>query len=104
PIEKTGIGLATFIEAASKGPVSRTVVFVPGKPGPWLEGVKHAASRLPRDAAGRTPLEFVVCTDGVDPARGGRAAANLAFRSPDDGKVEERVDAEELMQVVGALG
>ncbi|MCC6878093.1 MAG: DUF58 domain-containing protein [Sandaracinaceae bacterium] len=102
--DTAGLGLAGFIDQAAKGPIARTVVFVPGRPGPWLEGVTAAAARLPRDAAGRAPLEFVVCTDGVVPSRAIKVASKMAFRPEEREAGDERVDASELMQVVGALG
>jgi hypothetical protein len=43
---------------------ARVVVFVPGEPGPWLERVA-AAARAKASASRRSPVEFVVCTDGM---------------------------------------
>lgn len=102
PREGAGSGLASFLRKASKDGAGRAVVFVPGKPGPWLDGVVRAAQELPRDAAGRAPIEFVVCTDGVERGRARSRIAKLAMQERDSG--EERVAQSELAKVVGELG
>ena len=59
-----GEGLARFLRTAVPGSNGRAVVFVPGKPGPWLAKVVAAAKA--RATQGRSsPVEFIVCTDGV---------------------------------------
>lgn len=102
PRDEAGRGLATFMRQAAKSGGGRAVVFVPATHGPWLAGVLAAAREIPRDAAGHTPLEFVVCTDGVAPARpGGSRIAKLAL---EENGGEDRVSREELQRVVRALG
>jgi hypothetical protein len=59
PRERAGAGLGTFLQKASTGNVGRAVVFVPARPGDWIERVLAAAA--PR----RGRVDFVVCTDGV---------------------------------------
>lgn len=58
--KKGGAGLAEFLTNVSVGSVGRAVVFVPGRPGPWLDKVADAT----RNQGGR--VEFVICTDGVE--------------------------------------
>jgi hypothetical protein len=60
PMGEGARGLAAFF--ASTGPdYRRAVLFVPPRPGPWLEGVKAAMG-----GGGIPPqLDFVICTDGI---------------------------------------
>lgn len=66
--DQGGEGLAAFLARASAEngrASSRAVVFVPPRPGPWLERV-IAAARAARPAGGAPPgMEILVCTDGV---------------------------------------
>ena len=67
-VERGGEGLATFLAraAAENGRGStRAVVFVPPRPGAWIDRV-IAAARAARPSAGSpSNLEILVCTDGV---------------------------------------
>ncbi|MGE0788685.1 MAG: DUF58 domain-containing protein [Sandaracinaceae bacterium] len=101
--EEQGIGLARFIERASKEAGGRTVVFCPGRPGPWLDGVIESAKRIPRSPNARIPLEFVVCTDGVSPRRNRAWLKETLIAGPEPGP-DEGVAAEELQRVVQTLG
>lgn len=103
--DEGGAGLLAFLEAAGHG-TKRTVVFVPAKPGPWIEGVARAARNVPRDAAGRSPLEFVVCMDGVREPPRRTGLARLALRPPpgDAADGEGTVSSADLAQVVQHLG
>jgi len=60
--ESGGAGLGDFLKRAATGSVGRTVVFVPGKPGPWMDKVRAACNNH------RGRIEFVVGIDGL--ARG----------------------------------
>ncbi len=104
PREKTGDGLATFMKSASTG-ASRALVFVPGKPGPWLDGVMRSAAQLAPDSTGRIPLEFIVCTDGIArrKARSGLSKAAME-RDEREGGSDAPIAADELSRVVQALG
>lgn len=104
PRESAGSGLASFLRTASKDGSGRAVVFVPGKPGPWLEGVLRAAQELPRDVTGRAAIDFVVCTDGVERASARSGLAKLALREREGEEDEGRVAPSELAKVVGELG
>lgn len=57
-----GKGLGAFLQRRGRGSIGRAVVFVPGRPGPWLDSVleqsRHASGR-----GGR--IEFVIGTDGI---------------------------------------
>ncbi len=104
PRERAGHGLATFMKSASAG-ASRALVFVPAKPGPWLEGVLRSAAQLSPDATGRIPLEFIVCIDGVARSKARGAASRLALEADErDGRSDAPVAADELSRVVSALG
>lgn len=109
--DEAGQGLAAFMRRAAKDGGGRAVVFVPAKPGPWLDGVIAAAKEIPRDAGGHAPLEFVVCMDGVRGAKNAKKPssrlaasrwARLALADPEEGP--ETVAREDLQKVVSALG
>jgi hypothetical protein len=76
--EEAGDGLGTFLKRAPQGRVGRAVVFVPPRPGPWLDKVIAAA--LSEKKAGE--FEFVVGTDGiVHPPRS--FLGRLLYRRPE---------------------
>ena len=77
--DKGGTGLAAFLERRGSvaGKLGRAVVFVPGRPGPWLDAVL-AQCRGIGGRGGR--IEFVVGTDGIAPAPPKRWFARLALR------------------------
>jgi hypothetical protein len=106
PREVAGQGLATFMREAAATSTGRALVFVPGKPGPWLDGVMKAAAQLAPDTSGRVPLEFIVCTDGVHP--GAKASSGLKRAIVAVDEVADASDApvapDELSRVVQALG
>jgi hypothetical protein len=56
-----GSGLGPFLARATQG-MGRVVVFVPGRPGPWLDRVRQACARHSRH------LEVFICIDGIAPA------------------------------------
>lgn len=104
PRDKGGRGLAHFMRQTASTNAARAVVFVPGKPGPWLEGLVQSAQQIPADGMGRLPLEFVVCTDGV---KGKRGKSRVAFAlDPKEGEAasDAPVAADELSRVVATLG
>ncbi len=97
--ENTG-ALAAFLARIDRGRTpTRAVVFVPPRPGPWMQRV-IAASRA--DAGHRPPFDFVVCTDGVRRARKRPLWARAAIDAGTD--VDPGANAEELAEVVAALG
>ncbi len=61
--EGGGAGLAKFLREATPGGPGRALVFVPGRPGPWIDRVLAGVRSL---GASGTGVEFVVCTDGID--------------------------------------
>ena len=90
---------------AVPGSNGRAVVFVPGRPGPWLAKVVAAARARSSQGHG-SPVEFVVCTDGVRPEPKKRGFARLLERAT----VSEAAagaggvpGSDELAQVVDAL-
>lgn len=103
PESEHGRGLAPFIERASPDAGGRTVVFCPGRPGPWLDGVTESAKRLPRGSHGRPALEFVVCTDGVHARSKKRGWLGKVAMVPEQTAPDGGVDADELQRVVAAL-
>jgi hypothetical protein len=79
PEEACGRGLGEFLQRRGSfaGAVGRAVVFVPGRPGPWLDAVLDQC----RGATGRGGrLEFVVGTDGIVASPPKRWLARLAVR------------------------
>ncbi len=64
--EQQGAGLAKFLSAATPGAsVGRAVVFVPATPGPWLDKVLAAVRARSSPNQAMSPVEFVVCADGI---------------------------------------
>jgi hypothetical protein len=90
--------LAEFLGRVAKGPATRAVVFVPARPGPWIERVAAAAASKP----GQYPrVEFVVCTDGIGERQKRSAWARAVFSAP---RAETQVALhEDLIAVVDAL-
>ncbi|KIG19209.1 hypothetical protein DB30_04674 [Enhygromyxa salina] len=73
-----GKGLGAFLQRRGQAAsIGRAVVFVPGRPGPWLTSVteqcKHVGGR-----GGR--IDFVVGTDGITPPPKRKWLARLAIR------------------------
>jgi hypothetical protein len=56
-----GAGLSDFLGKATPGGLGRALVFVPGRPGPWIERLLGSIGK-----ARGSSVEIVVCTDGVD--------------------------------------
>jgi hypothetical protein len=81
-------------------------VFVPGKPGPWLDGLVRAMQSIPRDASGQVPLELIVCTDGVRAAtkRGAGLVSRLAAAIDEREEDALSISHAELSKVVATLG
>lgn len=105
---ESGVGLLAFLDKAAPGSVGRAVVFVPGKPGPWLERVVKAA----RSRGPKANLEFIVCTDGIDhtPRRGRLARWALKSQPGSQPNAEAapkrengRVSAGEVSEVIRSL-
>lgn len=75
-----GKGLGAFLQRrGQQASIGRAVVFVPGRPGPWLASVieqcKHIGGR-----GGR--IDFVVGTDGIIPSPKRKWLARIALREP----------------------
>jgi hypothetical protein len=98
--DRAGGGLASFLQEASTGSVGRAVVFVPAKPGPWIERVLSAASER------RGRVDFVVCTDGIR-RTSRRSWWHKAATMLDDGARPGEVEASgasEVKEVIRRLG
>lgn len=67
--DRGGAGLETFLREATPGGAGRALVFVPGRPGPWMDRVLGAIRSLGRNGGG---IELIVCTDGIE-RRGDRS-------------------------------
>ncbi|MFO0607229.1 MAG: DUF58 domain-containing protein [Polyangiales bacterium] len=96
-----GAGLSHFLATATPGGAAgRAVVFVPAVPGPWLDRVAAAvrARSSPNQAA--SPVEFVVCADGVSRKPPPTWLARFALREESE---RGPVPAAQLMKVVSAL-
>lgn len=105
PRDLGGTGLTHFLSNATPGAVGRAVVFVPGRPGPWLDRVV-AAARARSGADRLSSVEFVVCTDGITrvPRRSWLARVATDDARPTDPSTPAPVHASELAKVVNALG
>ena len=98
PREDGGAGLSRFLERSGGKARSRTVVFVPAKPGPWLARVAALAG---------PGVEILVCTDGIrmpgaepdEDADGGRDVG-----APDPESIWSRVTHDEIGQVLRTMG
>jgi hypothetical protein len=97
PPELGGAGLSRFLSEVGRTGVRRAVVFVPARPGPWLERVKAAAAAR---GVGEG-LEFVVCTDGFQTKR--RSLVARALLKPAASESEDHADGEALREVLRAL-
>lgn len=99
-----GRGLGEFLQRRGQGTVGRAVVFVPGRPGPWM----HAVVEQCRGSAGRRGghIEFVVGTDGIEPPAKHKWYTRLTKRKVDR-EVQPgstaAVTTEEVGEVVRAL-
>ncbi len=63
---EAGAGLESFMRSATPGQTGRAVVFVPAKPGPWIERVLRGIRVFNAPGTVAHPVEFVVCTDGIE--------------------------------------
>ncbi len=79
-----GAGLGRFLDQATPGSAARAVVFVPATPGPWLDRVVAIARQRGGGPHSPCPVEFVVCTDGVDrrPKASWLSRATLRLHAP----------------------
>ncbi len=80
PYPQGGSGLSDFLSRATPGGVARAVVFVPGRPGPWLDRVVATVRARTAPNQMQSPVEFVVCTDGITTVPKTRWWSRLAFQ------------------------
>lgn len=103
--ERAGGGLKNFLDRAGSGSGTRALIFVPGIEGPWIEPVLRSVSALRRDGAGRAPIEFVVCTDGVKALPSGTWIERVLMRNtPDRGASDATTSAREIKRLAATLG
>lgn len=95
--EQSGNGLGGFLDSVAKSRVGRAVVFVPAKPGPWLDRVISATGAF---AGSLSTVEFIVGTDGVSRQKP-RSFWSRLWRGPEDPRAT--AEAEELSKVVSKL-
>jgi hypothetical protein len=91
--------LGAFLGRLDRGPSTRAVVFVPARPGPWVDRVAAAARGRPGHAA---RLEFIVCTDGIGDRVRRSVWSRAALAPPGDGALVA-ARQEDLVAVVNAL-
>lgn len=100
-----GEGLSEFLARASadngRGVATRAVLFVPARPGPWVERVV-AAAKAKKTSGGQSGIEILVCTDGVvkEPPRSFWSKLLTAPPAFDTARAAQR----ELTKVTDALG
>lgn len=93
-----GADLADFIAHHAERQSARLVVFVPGRPGPWMPPV----AAVVREVGER--LELVICVDGIVRGRKGRSwAAALQQRSPGEAAEATLATVDELQAVLHGL-
>lgn len=99
-----GSGLTRFLSNATPGSAARAVVFVPARPGPWLDRVVAAARARRASNDQFSSIEFVVCTDGISRA----PRRSWLSRVTTEDRANELVGAatphDELSKVLSALG
>ncbi len=101
--EQQGAGLSRFLSQASPGgTVSRAVVFVPATSGPWLDRVLAAVRARSSPNQALSPVEFVVCADGITRRPKPSLLARLAL-SPEGDGVAGQAHAADVAKVVAAL-
>jgi hypothetical protein len=72
-----GKGLGEFLKRRGGGSISRAVVFVPGRPGPWMDTIIEQSKQL----GNRGRIEFVIGTDGIVPMPKRKWLARVALRN-----------------------
>ncbi|MGE0787712.1 MAG: DUF58 domain-containing protein [Sandaracinaceae bacterium] len=92
--QRGAAGLRTFLERAERTGPASAVLFVPPRPGPWLDLVVTAA----RARAARTRI--VVATDGVDPKKPPSIVRRLLLRA---GGASDATPSRDLERVLTTL-
>ncbi|MFO0648546.1 MAG: DUF58 domain-containing protein [Polyangiales bacterium] len=102
--EQQGAGLGRFLNAATPGggAVGRAVVFVPATAGPWLDRVLAAVRARSSPNQAVSPVEFVVCADGISRKPKPSLLARLAL-TPEERAAQGPVHASDVAKVVSAL-
>lgn len=90
-----GRDLARFLQRVAPTGERRAVIFVPAKPGPWIDRVLGAF-----DARGGE-IEFIVCTDGIEEGRASKWWARWSSDSETPRSGASPLD--EVVKVVQAL-
>ena len=94
--EDGGSGLQRFLNSVSETGARRAVVFVPPRPGPWLDRVKAIAAQ----GGISERMSFVVCTDGFRKKK--RTTLSTILLKP--GQEDDQADSEGLRHVLRSLG
>ena len=98
-----GAGLKDFLTRATPASVGRAVVFVPARPGPWLDRVIAAVRARSGTNLPYSGVEFVVCVDGiVSPDRRAWLAKIAQRRVQPKGAVLP-ASSDEVAKVIAAL-
>lgn len=102
--EQQGAGLGRFLNSATPGggSVGRAVVFVPATTGPWLDRVLAAVRARSSPNQAMSPVEFVVCADGISRTPKPSLFARLAL-TPEARAAQGPVHASDVAKVVAAL-
>ncbi|MFT4975636.1 MAG: hypothetical protein ACI8S6_001523, partial [Myxococcota bacterium] len=95
----SGAGLQRFLDAPEVGAGRRAMVFVPPRPGPWLDRVRAVSSSSAK-------VEYLVCVDGLRRRRPGVLSGGLGrlLLRPAEGAEEADSDWQQLQSVLKALG
>lgn len=98
-----GAGLKDFLTKSTPASVGRAVVFVPSRPGPWLDRVLAAVRARAGTNLPYSGVEFVVCVDGI--IRPDRRAflKRIAQRKVEPEGTVVPASSDEVAKVIAAL-
>lgn len=97
PDARGGADLADFIAHHAERQSARLVVFVPGRPGPWMGPV----AAVVREVGER--LDLVICVDGIVRSKGRRWPQALRRPAPPDPAEATLATTDELQEVLHGL-
>ncbi len=96
-----GAGLASFVDRVGDGQTVKLVLFVPGRPGPWLQRVVEVAKKHPENTSCVVVVDGIHGDDDTPRARWGRWLKRPTGPRDED---EARVHPDEFHEVVRTLG
>lgn len=98
---ESGAGLQRFLDDAAPGGARRAVVFVPPRPGPWVDRVAEAARGR---TGGPLQLDFVVCVDGLTPPPRRGIVSKILLNPDADPGAADRTGLRSVLSSLGRVG